>query len=148
MLTKELLQAVQNHELSVEQAMEQLKDLPYHNMEYAKLDYHRQLRTGFPEVIFAQGKTVAHFRDIFNTLYERNQIALATRVTKEQANAILPMIPHVQYHDTARILYAYENKPKQHGLVTICTGGNFGYPCSRRSCCHCRIMRGECKSHL
>ena len=56
MLTKELLQAVQNHELSVEQAMEQLKDLPYHNMEYAKLDYHRQLRTGFPEVIFAQGK--------------------------------------------------------------------------------------------
>ena len=69
MLTKELLQAVQNHELSVEQAMEQLKDLPYHNMEYAKLDYHRQLRTGFPEVIFAQGKTVAHFRDIFNTLY-------------------------------------------------------------------------------
>ena len=77
MLTKELLQAVQNHELSVEQAMEQLKDLPYHNMEYAKLDYHRQLRTGFPEVIFAQGKTVLQFRDIFKTLYERNQIALA-----------------------------------------------------------------------
>ena len=104
MLTKELLQAVQNHELSVEQAMEQLKDLPYHNMEYAKLDYHRQLRTGFPEVIFAQGKTVAQFRDIFNTLYERNQIALA------------------------RILYAYENKPKQHGLVTICTGGTSDIP--------------------
>ena len=128
MLTKELLQAVQNHELSVEQAMEQLKDLPYHNMEYAKLDYHRQLRTGFPEVIFAQGKTVAQFRDIFNTLYERNQIALATRVTKEQANAILPMIPHTQYHDTARILYAYENKPNHPGLVTICTGGTSDIP--------------------
>lgn len=121
MLTKELLQAVQNHELSVEQAMEQLKDLPYHNMEYAKLDYHRQLRTGFPEVIFAQGKTVAQFHDIFKTLYERNQIALATRVAKEQADAVLPVIPHAQYHDTARILYAYEDKPKQHGLVTICT---------------------------
>ena len=61
-------------------------------------------------------------------MYERNQIALATRVTKEQANAILPMIPHTQYHDTARILYAYENKPKQHGLVTICTGGTSDIP--------------------
>lgn len=61
-------------------------------------------------------------------MYERNQIALATRVTKEQANAILPMIPHVQYHDTARMLYAYKNKPKQHGLVTICTGGTSDIP--------------------
>ena len=148
MLTKELLQAVQNHELSVEQAMEQLKDLPYHNMEYAKLDYHRQLRTGFPEVIFAQGKTVAQFCDIFKTLYERNQIALATRVTKEQATAVLSVLPNVQYHDTARILYAYKDKPTQHGLVTICTGGNIRYSRSRRSSCHCRIMRVKSKSYL
>ena len=46
-VNKRIITGSQNHELSVEQAMEQLKDLPYHNMEYAKLDYHRQLRTGF-----------------------------------------------------------------------------------------------------
>ena len=64
MLTKELLQAVKIMNF-YKNIMEQLKDLPYHNMEYAKLDYHRQLRTGFPEVIFAQGKTVAQYCDIF-----------------------------------------------------------------------------------
>lgn len=72
MKTEELLRAVQAGDCSVEQAMEQLKTLPYENMGYARLDHHRALRTGFPEVIFSQGKTVSHMAEIFKHLYERS----------------------------------------------------------------------------
>lgn len=60
MKTQELLEGVRDGSVSIEQAMEQLKTLPYENLGYARLDYHRELRTGFPEVIFSQGKTVEH----------------------------------------------------------------------------------------
>lgn len=62
MKTKELLEAVRDGSVSIEQAMEQLKTLPYENLGYARLDHHRELRTGFPEVIFSQGKTVRSSR--------------------------------------------------------------------------------------
>lgn len=128
MLTKELLQAVQNREISIEEAMETLKDLPYENMEYAKLDHHRQLRTGFPEVIFAQGKTTPQFTEIYKKLYDRNQLVLATRVTKEQADSVCTLLPNAVYHEVSHTLFAYTKPPRQHGLVTVCTGGTADIP--------------------
>ncbi len=146
MLIQELLEAVQNHTLSVEQAMEQLRDLPYHNMEYAKLDYHRQLRTGFPEVIFGQGKTAAQFREIFKSLYARNRLVLATRVSQKQAEAALALVPCAQYDQTARLLYACETKPEQKGLITVCTGGTADIPVAEEAAvtaelCGARVAR-------
>ena len=61
MKAKELLEAVRDGKVSVEEAAEQLKTLPYENLGFARLDHHRELRTGFPEVIFSQGKTVEDY---------------------------------------------------------------------------------------
>ena len=70
--TRELLKLVSEGKLSVEQAEEELKDLPYKDLGYAKLDLHRKLRSGFPETVFCQGKPDAYLVQIFKTLYERN----------------------------------------------------------------------------
>ena len=82
MKTKELLEAVRDGSVSIEQAMEQLKTLPYENLGYARLDHHRELRTGFPEVIFSQGKTVEHTAAIFEKLYQFGKKCPALCFTK------------------------------------------------------------------
>ncbi len=129
MKTQELLEAVRDGAVSIEQAMEQLKTLPYENLGYARLDHHRELRTGFPEVIFSQGKTVEHTAAIFEKLYERSGLVLATRATAQQFEAIREKVPQAVYHEAARAITA-GMKPEEEriGLVAVCTGGTADIP--------------------
>ena len=106
MKTKELLEAVRDGSISIEQAMEQLKTLPYENLGYARLDHHRELRTGFPEVIFSQGKTVEHTAAIFEKLYQRSGLVLATRASREQYEAVREKMPCAVFHEAARAITA------------------------------------------
>lgn len=129
MKTKELLEAVRDGSVSIEQAMEQLKTLPYENLGYARLDHHRELRTGFPEVIFSQGKTVEHTAAIFEKLYQRSGLVLATRASREQYEAVREKVPCAVFHETARAITA-GMKPEEErtGLVAVCTGGTADIP--------------------
>ena len=69
---KEMLRQVQSGVMTIEAAEAELKDLPYKDLGYAKLDYHRKLRSGFPETVFCQGKPDEYLGKIFQELYERN----------------------------------------------------------------------------
>ena len=69
---REMLHQVQDGALSVEEAEKRLKNLPYEDLGYAKLDLHRKLRSGFPETVFCQGKPDAFLSEIFKTLYQEN----------------------------------------------------------------------------
>jgi hypothetical protein len=81
-----------------------IKSLPFEDLGFAKLDHHRHLRTGFPEVIFAQGKTCEQVAEIFARLSARHPVVLATRAAPEQAEAVRAAVPDSVYHAQARLI--------------------------------------------
>ena len=120
-----LLEELKQGNCTIDQAVEQLKQLPFQSLNgFANLDHHRSMRTGFPEVIFAQGKTNEQVIEIFLTLKERYPQVLATRVSAEMAQEIRHRIPDVTYHAAARIVYIDKDpaREKQAGILVVTAG--------------------------
>lgn len=86
---KRLLENVKEGHLGVEEAYNELKTLPFEDLGFAKVDHHRAIRNGYPEVIFCQGKTVDQIKLIVQKLMKRNNNILATRAGKEVYEGIL-----------------------------------------------------------
>ncbi len=101
---EELLKDVKAGNLSIASALESLRILPYEDVGYAKLDTHRSLRTGFPEVVFCQGKTSEQASQIVKKLAEHHQKIIATRVEADIAVAISALVPEATYYPVPRIL--------------------------------------------
>ena len=99
-----LLEAVRSGETHVDEALCRLRDLPYEDLGFARLDHHRALRTGFPEVIYCEGKSVEQTVTIACRLRERSAKILATRANPEVAQALTRAIPGSIYHEQARIV--------------------------------------------
>ena len=85
---RKLFEEVRKKRLSPDEAVERLRHLPFEDLGFAKLDHHRALRQGMPEVIFAQGKTPSQVADIFRRLAAHGGNVLATRATEEQYAAV------------------------------------------------------------
>lgn len=101
-----VLQRVRGGELSVSDALEALRLLPFEDLGFAKIDHHRALRTGFPEVVYCPGKTPEHVVAILERVTERCSKALATRASPEIVQAVLQRFPDATFHEQARILVA------------------------------------------
>lgn len=125
-----LLEAVQNGGLSVEHALEQLKKLPFEDLEYAKVDHHREIRNGFPEVIFCPGKSLEQITGIMEKLIAAgDSTILASRATAEIYGAILPIAPEARWHEAARIVEIPRKKPADlRGTVLVVTAGTSDIP--------------------
>lgn len=127
-----LLVAVREGRLSVQDALQQLRALPYENLEFARIDTHRALRTGFPEVVFCQGKTPEHVVAILERLSNRHRKVLATRATPELAAVVKERFPRIRYHETARILVLGESEPEasvpQDRYVLVVAAGTSDLP--------------------
>ena len=126
--TYKLLEQVKNGELSIAEAEEQLKKLPYEDIGCAKIDHHRSLRSGFGEVIYSAGKTVEQMRAIYRSFYDRRENVMGTRASRDQYPALSQEFPEIEYDETARILGLYFNRPRQTGCVAVCTGGTSDIP--------------------
>ena len=100
---KEIIKNVKDGRISEEDAFEQLKVLPYKEMGFANLDYHRQIRTGFPEVVYCEGKTPEQVRDIFEALAKHGTV-MGTRATENDYAAVLEKLPEAEFHEAARII--------------------------------------------
>ncbi len=125
---QELLTKVASGEVSTEDAYEQLKTLPYENVgNYACLDHHRKIRTGFPEVVFCQSKVPEQCAEIFQHLYEHNGLVLGTRASAEHYAAVKAVLPEAVYHEQARCITVGEPKELV-GNVAVCTAGTTDIP--------------------
>jgi NCAIR mutase (PurE)-related protein len=109
---RELLERVRLGALPVEDALTALKWLPYEEMGFARVDVHRRLRTGYPEVVFCQGKTPEQAASIVARLAEAHESVLATRATAEHAAAIVASVPESVYHEAARIVEVRRGAPE------------------------------------
>src|SRR5665647_892090 len=101
-LTK-LLEDVKNHQCDVDAALEQLKNLPYEDLSYAMVDHHRELRNGYPEVIYSPGKTLDQIKGIVQNMLDRSTgNILASRADRNVFEAIKSITPDAVYYEEAR----------------------------------------------
>ena len=99
-----LLNEVREGQMSVDGALDRLRDLPFEDLGFAKLDHHRALRTGMPEVIFAAGKTTAQVAAIFARMAKAGGNVLATRASAEAFEAVAAVEPAPMFHEAARAI--------------------------------------------
>jgi len=129
---EQLLTRVQAGEVSVDEALEQLRRLPYEDLGHTRLDMHRALRQGLPEVVFAENKTTRQVVDILQRLCQHHDRVLATRVSEEKAAAVRAQIGEAQYDPTSRLLTLARHNlaphPDDAPYVLVATGGTSDLP--------------------
>ena len=124
-----LLTEVQAGEVSVARAMERLRHLPYENLGFARMDNHRTIRQGFPEVIFCEGKTVEQVAAIAWHLLERHGTLLATRASREMYKAVKTKASRAVYHPLSRAIVVKASRPPRPvGRVLVVSAGTSDIP--------------------
>jgi len=137
---KSLLKNFKEGEIPLEKVLERLKELPFEDLGYAKVDHHRALRKGFPEVVYCPSKTLDQIVGIFKSLNERNENILLTRASEEIYNELKKIDKSVQYNDQARIVYI-ERKPREKigNLLVVC-GGTADIPVAEEAAITAELM--------
>ncbi|GAW91019.1 nickel pincer cofactor biosynthesis protein LarB [Calderihabitans maritimus] len=126
---KTLLQQVREGKISVEQACEKIRVMPYQDLGFAKIDHHRAIRQGFPEVVYCEGKTVEQIITIIEQLNQRTDSnILATRMIPQVAEKVLAKIPQAEYHELARMMVIQKGKQKRVGNVLVMSAGTSDLP--------------------
>jgi pyridinium-3,5-biscarboxylic acid mononucleotide synthase len=123
---KQLLEQVRSGDVEVEQAMERLRDLPFEDLGFARVDHHRQLRKGFPEVIFCPNKTTEQIIRIFESLALKGNNVLATRARPEVFEALSQTgkFPNARYDELSRaIVLEQKELPQSKSVLPIVTAG-------------------------
>lgn len=105
-----LLAQVAEGQVGPDDALERLKDLPYEDLGFAKLDHHRALRTGFPEVIYCPNKTIEQIAVIAERLAGRSRNVLATRASREAYEAVRQVYPNAEYHEQSRTIIIWRDR--------------------------------------
>ena len=125
---KDILESVKDGTLGISEAETMLRRKPFEDIGVAKLDLQRELRSGFPEVVYCQGKASDHLKMIFKTLCEKNGEVLGTRADAGQADVIMSIYPQAVYDPVSRIL-KIEKTDKQHsGCIAVCSAGTADIP--------------------
>lgn len=131
---RSLLEDVKGSRLSVEEALEKLRILPYEDLGFAKIDSHRELRKGFPEVVFCQGKTPEQVCEILKRLSAQSRCILATRAERDIFEYVRSQIPGAQYKEEARIIIvghparSEEELAREEKYILVLTGGTADIP--------------------
>ena len=125
---REILQGLANQELSVDEAMDALKILPYQDLGFAKLDNHRALRDNFPEVIYCPGKIPQEVALLIARLNEAGHNVIATRAVAETYAAVTQMVPAAQYDERSRLITVVNTPVTARGKVAVLTAGTADIP--------------------
>lgn len=144
-----ILHEVKNGTLSIPEAKRQLSS--YENLGFAKLDHRREERTGFPEVVYGEGKSVEQLIRIIGRLKETIPRVLATRISEEKAEEILKEFPEINYNRTARVLFwRKRDEPEElyDGYVAVVCAGTSDLPVAEEAAVTaeafgCRVERIE-----
>ncbi|MCE7745666.1 MAG: nickel pincer cofactor biosynthesis protein LarB [Candidatus Heimdallarchaeota archaeon] len=135
-----LLKNFKEGKIPLEKILERLKELPFEDLGYAKVDHHRALRKGFPEVVYCPSKTLDQIVGIFKSLNERNENILLTRASEEIYNELKKVDKNVQYSPQARIIFV-ERKPREEigNLLVVC-GGTADIPVAEEAALTAELM--------
>jgi pyridinium-3,5-biscarboxylic acid mononucleotide synthase len=136
-----LLNEVRDNRTTVTEALDRLRDLPFEDLGFAKLDHHRSLRTGMPEVIFASGKTPAQVARIFDHMAKAGGNVLATRASEECFVAVSAVASRATYHEMAHAITLEQlQAPPGKGPVCVVCAGTSDLPVAEEAAVTARLM--------
>jgi len=138
---KDLLEAVAAGSTPVDAAQKALGDLPFAELDHAKVDHHRALRCGFPEVIFCEGKTPAQVRSVARELLEHGDVVLATRASASQYQSLAQVASDARYFEAARLIVVdRRTEPPAEGHIVVATGGTADIPVAEEAAITAEVM--------
>src|ERR1700681_951514 len=145
---RKLFLQVRAGKISPDDAVERLRHLPFEDLGFAKVDHHRVLRVGMPEVIFGQGKTPAQMGQIFSRLARHEGNILATRASKEQFAAVKKKVRRAKYQELARAIFLQRDKKKYgKGVIAVVSAGTSDIPVAEEAVVTAEMM-GNDVEHL
>ena len=124
-----LLNDVKTGDKSVEEALNILKNFPYTDLGFARLDHHREMRTGYPEIVYCAGKTIEQVVAIFTVMYQRENSVIGTRADSLMFDAVKQVIPDAVFHPEARIISVQKKEPSfSETRIAVITAGTSDMP--------------------
>jgi len=120
---RDLLEKVAKGEVTPEEAYRRLQVLPFEDVGFAKIDHHRSMRRGFPEVIFCEGKKSEEIVTIAKGIVEQGANLIATRCSVEQFMAVSRELPEAEYHEEASLFVVEQNGVERKGNVAVVSAG-------------------------
>jgi hypothetical protein len=141
---RKLFELVRKGKLSPDDAVQRLRHLPFEDLGFAKVDHHRALRVGMPEVVFGEGKKPAQLAEIFWRLSKHGGNILATRVSKEQFAAVKKKIRQAKYEPMARAVVLQRDKTKYgKGMIAVVSAGTSDIPVAEEAVVTAEIMGND-----
>ncbi len=137
-----LLHRVKSGKTSIEGALTQLKSLPFEDLGFCRIDHHRSLRKGFPEVIWGEGKTSLEILSIMKELNRKGHNILVTRLGEEKAKSVRKIFPKSRYYPRSRVL-TYQTHPVKRvgkGTILVITAGTTDIPVAEESVITAQLM--------
>lgn len=145
---KKLLESLSKGEINVDQALKNLKDFEYKDLDFAKIDNHRSIRTGYPEVIFCQGKTPEQVASIIKYMNTRDHNILGTRASSEVFEKVKQECPEAEYNPMARTIIVRKTeteKTKTH--IAVLSAGTSDMPVAEEAAITAEIFGNEVKRY-
>ncbi|NFD78672.1 nickel pincer cofactor biosynthesis protein LarB [Clostridium botulinum] len=131
---KKLLLDIKSDKISLEDGVDILQDLPFKDLGYAKIDNHREMRVGYPEVIYCAGKTVDQIKGIIEFMLTKENNILGTRATKEAYEEVKKICPEAEYNELARTIVIKKREVKSKGgYIAVVTAGTSDIPVSEEA---------------
>ncbi len=138
---RRLLEQVKSGNINIDETIEKMRHLPYEDLEFAKIDTHRNLRRGFPEVIFCQGKTSDQVRAIVERMLNHSEIVLGMRADNAIYQAVKDVSDHVAYNKMARAIIVGERPEiKNKGTILVVSAGTADMPVAEEAVVTAEIM--------
>jgi len=145
---RDLFQRVRSGKLLPDEAVARLRHLPFEDLDFAKIDHHRALRVGMPEVVFGQGKTPAQMAQIFSRLARHAGNILATRASREQFSAVRKKVRKAEYRELARAIVLVRDQQKYgKGTIAVVSAGTSDIPVAEEAVVTAEVM-GSDVEHL
>ena len=140
---KTLLEQVKDGKVAVEDALQSLRTLPFEDLGFSKIDHHRQLRTGFPEVIFCEGKTVAHVKQISERILAAGHPLLATRATPDMYEAVKEIASEARYNALGRTIAVSESDAAGVSGILVVSAGTSDLPVAEEAAETAQMMGNQ-----
>jgi len=138
---RKLFEQVRRGELSPDEAVDRLRHLPFEDLGFAKVDHHRALRAGMPEVVFGPGKTPAQLAQIFSRLAKHGGNVLSTRASREQFAAVKKKVAKAEYREAARaIVLRRDKKEYGKGIIAVVSAGTSDIPVAEEAATTAELM--------
>jgi len=143
---RELLESVARGDAPVDDALSRLSDLPFAEVSVggagiAKIDHHRELRTGFPEVVFCQGKSPAQVRAIAREVLDKGEVLLGTRASAAHFQVVAQIASDARFFEEARILLVDRRAERPaRGHIVVASGGTADYPVAEEAAISAEVM--------